>query len=145
MAILAICRIFAANIQFDKIMNVIEINSENYKDYLHLDIIAFSFAGEGAQGEGGGGGLWMVTSAGKLYHTNFAYTISWEQAILLCPTLQACDCDLFRTTPPEGWQSYYMGGGNFLIVKDTYTEIFSQLDPYDLYGQWKDILIEKIK
>ena len=35
-------------------MNVIEINSENYKDYLHLDIIAFSFAGEGAQGEGGG-------------------------------------------------------------------------------------------
>ena len=72
-------------------MNVIEINSENYKDYLHLDIIAFSFAGEGAQGEGGG--LWMVTSDGKLYHTNFAYTISWEQAILLCPTLQACDCD----------------------------------------------------
>ena len=66
-------------------------------------------------------------------------------SILLCPTLQACDCDLFRTTPPEGWQSYYMGGGNFLIVKDTYTEIFSQLDPYDLYGQWKDILIEKIK
>ena len=65
-------------------MNVIEINSENYKDYLHLDIIAFSFAGEGAQGEGGG--LWMVTSDGKLYHTNFAYTISWEQAILLCPT-----------------------------------------------------------
>ena len=61
-------------------MNVIEINSENYKDYLHLDIIAFSFAGEGAQGEGGG--LWMVTSDGKLYHTNFAYTISWEQAIL---------------------------------------------------------------
>lgn len=124
-------------------MNVIEINSENYKDYLHLDIIAFSFAGEGAQGEGSG--LWMMTSDGKLYHTNFAYTISWEQAILLCPTLQACDCDLFRTTPPEGWQSYYMGGGNFLIVKDTYTEIFSQLDPYDLYGQWKDILIEKIK
>ena len=39
-------------------MNVIEINSENYNDYLHLDIIAFSFAGEGAQGEGGG--LWMV-------------------------------------------------------------------------------------
>lgn len=34
-------------------MNVIEINSENYKDYQHLDIIAFSFAGEGAQGEGG--------------------------------------------------------------------------------------------
>lgn len=28
-------------------MNVIEINSEKYKDYLHLDIIAFSFAGEG--------------------------------------------------------------------------------------------------
>lgn len=61
-------------------MNVIEINSENYKDYLHLDIIAFSFAGEGAQGEGGG--LCMVTSDGKLYHTNFVYTISWEQAIL---------------------------------------------------------------
>ena len=34
-------------------MNVIEINSENYKDYLHLDIIAFSVAGEGAQGGGG--------------------------------------------------------------------------------------------
>ena len=60
-------------------MNVIEINSENYKDYLHLDIIAFSFAGEGAQGEGGG--LWLLTSGGKLYHTKFAYTIRSEQAL----------------------------------------------------------------
>lgn len=33
-------------------MNVIEINSENYKDYLHLDIIAFSFAGEGRKEKG---------------------------------------------------------------------------------------------
>ena len=118
-------------------MNVIEINSENYREYTHLDIIAFSFAGEG-------GGLWMVTSDGKVYHTNFAFTITWEQAIMVCPTLQACDCDLFRTSPPEGWGSYYMGGGNFLIVKVPYTEIFSQLDPYDLYGNWIDILIEKL-
>ena len=61
-------------------MNVIEINSENYKDYLHLDIIAFSFAGEGAQGEGGG--LWMVTSDGKLYHTNFAGFVMFTVVIV---------------------------------------------------------------
>ena len=79
-------------------MNVIEINSENYKDYLHLDIIAFSFAGEGAQGEGGG--LWMVTSDGKPYcfalpsrHATAIYSVPrhlkvgnhtiWEVAISL--------------------------------------------------------------
>ena len=55
-------------------MNVIEINSDNYKDYQHLDIIAFSFAGEGAQGEGGG--LWTTQTPAN--QPVFAFPISME-------------------------------------------------------------------
>ena len=35
-------------------MNVIEITESNYQDFTTLDIVAFSFAYEGAMGEMGG-------------------------------------------------------------------------------------------
>ena len=35
-------------------MIIIEITESNYQNYLDLDIVAFSFAFDGAMGEGGG-------------------------------------------------------------------------------------------
>ena len=45
-------------------MNIIEINESNYLSYTNLDIAAFSFAYEGAMGEGGG--IYIIDKAGQI-------------------------------------------------------------------------------
>lgn len=122
---------------------IIEITSSNYKDYMNLDIIAFSFAGEGAQGECGG--IILVTSDGTVYHTNFIRDIDIEEVFDICPTLKECTSDVFRFYAPKGWSSFYLGGGNFLIVKEEFQDAFASMDPYELYGQWIEILLKKVK
>lgn len=122
---------------------IIEITSSNYKDYMNLDIIAFSFAGEGAQGECGS--IILITSDGTVYHTNFIRNIDIEEVFEICPTLKECTSDVFRFYAPKGWSSFYLGGGNFLIVKEEFQDAFANMDPYELYGQWIEILLKKVK
>lgn len=43
-------------------MEFIELSKENYKDYLPLDIAAFSFAFAGAMGDAGG--VVIITTSG---------------------------------------------------------------------------------
>ena len=50
-------------------MNIIEISESNYQDYFSLDIVAFSFAYEGAMGEMGG--IYIIDRGGQIYHANY--------------------------------------------------------------------------
>ena len=50
-------------------MSIIEITESNYRDYLSLDIVAFSFAYEGAMGEMGA--IYIISRDGKIYHANY--------------------------------------------------------------------------
>ncbi len=50
-------------------MSIIEITEANYRDYLSLDIVAFSFAYEGAMGEMGA--IYIISRDGKIYHANY--------------------------------------------------------------------------
>ena len=50
-------------------MNIIEITESNYRDYLSLDIMAFSFAYEGAMGEMGA--IYIIDRDGKIFHANY--------------------------------------------------------------------------
>ena len=50
-------------------MNVIEITESNYQDFTTLDIVAFSFAYEGAMGEMGG--IYIIDRGGQIYHANY--------------------------------------------------------------------------
>lgn len=124
-------------------MVAIEITSANISDYQDLDIIAFSFADGGAQGEGGA--LVIMTSDAKLYHTNFVRTISWEEALILCPVLKETETDYFWVRGPEGWYAIYLGGGNNLVVKEQFKEALSEENPLDLYSMWPEILLEQMK
>ena len=50
-------------------MNVIEITESNYQDFTTLDIVAFSFAYEGAMGKMGG--IYIIDREGQIYHANY--------------------------------------------------------------------------
>ena len=50
-------------------MNIIEITGSNYWEYQSLDIVAFSFAYEGAMGEMGA--IYIIDRDGKIYHANY--------------------------------------------------------------------------
>ena len=49
-------------------MEMVEITQSNYQDFKELDIIAFSCAECGAMGQQGG--IIMVDTQGRVYHTN---------------------------------------------------------------------------
>lgn len=121
-------------------MSTIEITPKNFKEYLGIKIVAFSFAHAGAMGEGGG--ITILASDGKLYHTNFIKNISLQEAIIICPILEGCHFNPIRSQVPEGWSAIYMGFGNFLIISDIIKEGFLKktegLEPYELYKCWKN-------
>lgn len=119
-------------------METIEINSLNYKEYQDLNVIGFSLAHAGAQGEGGG--IKIVTSDGKLYHTNICHSIKLEEAFDVCPPLRVCHFKVFNSKVPKGWSLIYMGGGNFLVIKEQFRDKLLSLSQNDLYWNWEKVL-----
>ncbi len=123
-------------------METIDINSSNYTKYQNIDIIAFSFANPGAQGKPGD--IKIMSSNGILYHTNYIHSISLEDAFLVCPTLKDCKFNLFEALVPKGWASFYVGGGNFLVVKCEYKDNITEIIPKDVYNNWAKALYKII-
>lgn len=119
-------------------MDTIEINSSNYTEFQNLYIIGFSLTHAGGQGEGGC--IKIVTSDGKLYHTNICHSIKLEEAFSICPPLKDCHFSIFNTKIPVGWAFFYMGGGNFLVIKEQFKNSLSLLSPNEQYWQWVNIL-----
>ena len=50
-------------------MDIIEITESNYREYQSLNIVAFSFAYEGAMGEMGA--IYIICHDGQIYHANY--------------------------------------------------------------------------
>lgn len=123
-------------------MEIIDINSSNFESFKNLDIIAFSFANIGALGEKGG--IKIVTSNRTLYHTNMVKSIKVQELFLICPILKDCSFYLFNAIVPKGWTPFYMGGGNFLVVKDEYEEIITKAIPDGLYNNWINVICKAI-
>lgn len=126
-------------------MEVIEINSSNYKSYHDLNVVAFSLAHAGAQGESGG--LKILDFNGILYHSNIVRSIKLEEAFSVCPPLKDCHFHPLNISVPKGWVSFYMGAGNFLVIKDKneFKQSISDLTPNEKYWQWIDILQGLVK
>ena len=129
--------------------STIEISKSNYKDYSSLDIVAFSFAVPGAQGEGGG--IYLITSDQNIYHMNFVFgDMTIDDAIHICPPLADCRFTLFGADKiPSGWNYQYMGAGNHLFVRDSIlNDVFERttgLERVELYQQWKAIVMEVLE
>ena len=137
-------------------MEFIELSKENYKDYLPLDIAAFSFAFAGAMGDAGG--VVIITTDGQLYYFNYArqkFTGLEIDAIL--PILSQCDLPIFGETDrvPEGWRHISLGAGNNLLMQNQYVEPFFKMhkeyaktvDEIDgcLYRSWLKIMVKIVK
>ena len=133
----------------------IDINASNLNDCLGLDIVAFHWAAPGACGEHGG--VIFVTSDGKVYHTNYVYPeygVSDEDLCKIFPPLSDFHPGIFGggMYPPE-WKDRYLGLGNYLVVKDTLWDEFSDLARSELkrleeegqnvilYNIWIDVII----
>ena len=123
-------------------MNIIEITSQNHQEFKGLDVVAFSLAHAGAQGEGGG--INIITSDGKLYHTNIVRSIEIGEAFAVLPCLKDCYFHPIHTTVPEGWSHFYMGAGNFIVVREEFKKLFTSLEPFEIYRQWKDIVSKSL-
>ena len=128
------------------IKGVTPISTRLYKDYSSLDIVAFSFAVPGAQGEGGG--IYLITSDQNIYHMNFVFgDMTKDDAIHICPPLVDCRFALFGADKiPEGWQYRYMGAGNHLFIRDSiFNDVYEMtvgLEEVELYQQWKYIVMK---
>lgn len=130
------------NMNENILTQTIEIAKSNLQDYCNLDIVAFSFAYAGATGEAGG--IYIIISESKLYHTNYKQCgLSSEEVYRLCPALKECVFNYFAIKAPDGWSAMYMGGGIFLVLRETlYKCVYDQINsllPIELYEQWKKL------
>ena len=131
----------------------VEISASNVKNYLGLDIVAFHWAKPGACGEHGG--VVFITRDSKVLNTNYVYKekggISWVDLCEIFPTLAEFKVGLFggEMYPPE-WKDQYLGLGNYLVVKETIWDAFSELAKSELkrhegkilYNIWADDIIK---
>ena len=137
-------------------MEFVELSKENYKDYLPLDIAAFSFAFAGAMGDAGG--VVIITTDGELYYFNYAYQdFSGDDVDTILPILSQCELPIFGETDrvPEGWRHISLGAGNNLLMKNQYVEPFFRMheeyakmvDEIDscLYRSWLKIMVKILK
>jgi hypothetical protein len=137
-------------------MEFIELSKDNYKDYLPLDIAAFSFAFAGAMGDAGG--VVIITTDGQLYYFNYVYQdFSKDDVDAILPILSQCELPIFGETDrvAEGWRHISLGAGNNLLMQNQYVESFFRMheeyaktvDKIDgcLYRSWLKIMVEIVK
>ena len=106
---------------------LILLDKTNYKNYLPIDILAFSFAVIGAHGDEGA--LNIISENGQIYSLNLLRE-DWSNEIdAICPILKECSFGPFYNASaseafyavniPKGYFYVDMGGGNHLVVHKT--------------------------
>lgn len=121
------------------------INEKNYKDYLNLDVLAFSYAHPGAMGYGGE--IIVITKEAKVYSMNYAFgDMKIEMCNEVCPPLRDCVFGLFNVErTPKGWEGIRLGCGNFLVLAEPiYNQLkqeMANMPSHILYGEWMDMVL----
>lgn len=125
------------------------LSKKNYRDYLRLDTVAFSFAHGGAQGVGGE--IIVITRNASIYRMNYVYgNMSMEMCEMVCPQLRECKFGFFDVEEaPFDWKGLSLGAGNFLVLEDSLydrlREQIAEMSPYELYGEWMDLVLNAVK
>ena len=125
--------------------NKIELSKSNYKNYLPINTIAFSYANGGAQGEPGG--VIILDKEGKFFHFNYAEgDLKNEEIFEICPYLKEIESNKVE----ENFERMNMGMGNTLFVsKSILPEVKEKTKdikrPDQLFSQWKKIIYDIIK
>ena len=125
---------------------VIYIDDKNYRDYLNLDVIAFSFAYGGAMGIGGE--ILVITKDTNIYSMNYVFGyMTIEMCDEVCPPLKDCEFGVLEVEKtPNGWKGISLGMGNFLLLADPiYNRIgrdLLKLRPSLRYREWQGMVLE---
>lgn len=125
--------------------NMIELSKSNYKNYLPINTMTFSYANGGAQGESGA--IIILDNDGKFFHFNYSEgDLKRDEIYEICPFLKEVALEKI----PENFERMNMGMGNFLFVnKSILPEVKEKTKdikrPDALYSQWKKIIHDIIK
>ena len=109
-------------------MNIIEINESNYQAYTKLDIVAFSFAYEGAMGDAGS--IYIIDKVGQVYRAYYCWKdncIAREHIKDIIPIFEDLQFQMFGIeTDNENWESVDLGFGNSLLITKDISDKFNQ-------------------
>lgn len=109
-------------------MNIRDINESNYQAYTKLDIVAFSFAYEGAMGDAGS--IYIIDKAGQIYRAYYCWKedgIAREHIKDIIPIFEDLQFQMFGIEiDNENWQSVDLGFGNSLLIKKDISDEFNQ-------------------
>ena len=123
----------------------IELTHINYKDYIPINIIAFSFAYSGAQGEPGG--VIIINDKGQIFHFNYLDDkLIKEEIDEIFPFIN----NYYLVKFEEKYQEINMGMGNKLLVEKSFYPKVEQIineikNPSSLYCRWKNIILNALK
>ena len=134
-------------------MKIIEITESNYQDHSSLDIVAFSFAYEGAMGEMGG--IYIIDKHGLIYHTNYFMGVDCLERdhikdiipvfVDLEHGLNGCE------SKNSNWSSEYLGFGNTLLISNDIRDGFKKKVEEakcqrtgELFQQWPGFVLDLI-
>lgn len=128
---------------------VIYIDDKNYRDYLNLDVIAFSFAYGGAMGSPGE--ILVITKDTNIYSMNYVFgDMTIEMCYEVCSPLKDCEFGVIEVEKtPNGWKGISLGMGNFLVLADPiYNRIgcdLLKLRPSLRYREWQGMVLEMVR
>lgn len=138
------------NINWYTMANLIEIKESNYKSYVGLDIVAFSFAYEGAMGDPGS--INIIDKTGQTYRAYYCWKdncIAREHIKDIIPIFDDLEFRMFGIeTKNEHWEAVDLGFGNTLLITKTISDRFHQkVDEAhferigQLYQNWSSIVL----
>ena len=131
-------------------MSIIEITESNYREYQSLDIMAFSFAYEGAMGEMGA--IYIIDRDGKIYHANYCQgddPIDTDHISDIIPVFKDISWRMFDCLSNNPyWKSVGLFAGNtLLIVNESYDEFMKKVQeanlerPSRLFQRWPGFML----
>ena len=134
-------------------MNIIEISESNYQDYFSLDIVAFSFAYEGAMGEMGG--IYIIDRGGQIYHANYFMgdkCLDRDHIKDVIPVFVDLEHGLLGSESKNpNWSSEYLGFGNTLLISNEIRDGFKKKVEEanlqragELFQQWPGFVLDLI-
>lgn len=127
------------------LVEFIEIDDNNLKDFEEKNIMFFTLAEGGAMGEPNGIEIITKTENNiKLYHTNIS-SFDVKKLYSKFSTLKTLNCGIFGavTGVQNGFIHVDTGVGNHLFVNDSINTIFQEkikeLQPFEIYSRWLSI------
>ena len=125
---------------------MIELTHSNYNKYIPINIIAFSYAHSGAQGEPGG--VKIIDKDGTIFHFNYYLKDDLKENEIneICPMIKNIESN--RTL--SEWTDLNMGMGNILFVNNSISQEVKEKTKHlesrsSLYRRWTSIILDIIK